>query len=124
MASELTGILQLGLPVKDLARATGFYRDTLGLQLFMNGPNMAFLNCGGVRIYLDANPGTVEAGKNSLIYFRTDNIDRAHSSLKERGATIFQSPNLIASLADRDVWLMWIRDTEENLLGVMEERRK
>lgn len=124
MAGELTGVLQIGVPVKDIERATGFYRQTLGLQLLMNGPNMAFLNCGGVRIYLDANPGTVEPGKNSMIYFRTDNIDSAHAAFKERGATIYQVPQVVASLADRDVWLMWVRDSEENLLGVMEERHK
>jgi methylmalonyl-CoA/ethylmalonyl-CoA epimerase len=124
MASELTGVMQLAVPVKDIERATTFYRDKIGLRLLMNGPNMAFLDCGDIRIYLDANPGTVEAGKNSMIYFRTGNVEQAHSAFKQRGVTIHQPPQIIASLPDRDVWLMWIRDSEENLLGVMEERRK
>lgn len=64
MASELTGVLQIAIPAKDIERATGFYRDTLGLPLLMNGPNMAFFDCGGIRLYLDPNPGPVEAGKN------------------------------------------------------------
>ncbi len=85
---------------------------------------MAFLDCGGIRIYLDANPGTVEAGKNSMIYFQAANVERAHSAFKERGVTVHQPPHVIASLPDRDRWLMWVRDSEENLLGVMEERRK
>src|SRR5581483_10756748 len=98
MAGELVGIQQLAIPVKEIERATAFYRDTLGFRLLMNGPNMAFLDCGGIRLYLDGNPGTVEAGKNSLIYFRAENIDRAHSSFKESGVTIFRSPEIIASL--------------------------
>ena len=124
MASELTGVMQLSIPAKDIERATVFYRDQLGFRFLMNGPNMAFLDCGGIRIYLDANPGTVEVGKNSLIYFRAANIERAHSVFKEQGVTVHQPPHIIASLPDRDVWLMWVRDSETNLLGVMEERRK
>lgn len=124
MASELTGVMQLAIPVKDIERAITFYRDKIGLQLLMNSPNMAFLDCGGIRIYLDANPGTVEAAKNSMIYFRTGDVEQAHSAFKQRGVTIHQHPQVIAALPDRDVWLMWIRDSEENLLGIMEERRR
>ena len=124
MAGELTGVLQLAIPVSNIERATAFYRDSLGFRFLMNAPNMAFLDCGGIRIYLDANPGVSEAGKNTLIYFRAQNIDRAHSTFKESGITVVQPPQIIASLPDRDIWLMWIRDSESNLLGVMEERQK
>lgn len=124
MSGILNGVIQIAIPAKDINRATAFYRDTLGMTLLMNPPNMAFLDCGGIRIYLDANPGVAEAGGNSLIYFRTDDMDRAQSTLKEKGVAIHQAPAIIAKLPDRDVWLMWIRDSESNLLGIMEERRK
>lgn len=124
MPAELTGILQVAIPVKEIERATAFYRDALGLQFLMAGPNMAFFACGGTRIYLDANPGVVEAGGNSLIYFRAADIESAHASLQEQSVAIHQDPRVIASLPDRDVWLMWIRDSESNLLGIMEERPK
>jgi predicted enzyme related to lactoylglutathione lyase len=124
MSEQLIGVMQLAIPVTNIERATAFYRDTLGFRLLMNGPNMAFLDCGGIRLYLDANPGAVEAGKNTLIYFRAENIDRAHSAFNEGGVTIFRKPEIIASLPHRDLWLMWIRDSESNLLGVMEERQK
>jgi len=90
----------------------------------MNGPNMAFLHCGGIRIYLDANSGIVEARGNSLIYFRARNVDHAHSTFRDRGVTIHKAPHIIAGSPDSDVWLVWIRDLESNLLGVMAERRK
>lgn len=123
MPSILTGILQVAIPAKDIERATAFYRDTLGMTYLFNAPNMAFLDCGGIRIYLDANPGVKEPGGNSLLYFRTDDIDRAHSQLQSSGADIHQAPGIIAKLPDREVWLMWIRDSESNLLGIMEERK-
>jgi len=122
--SELNGVMQIAIPAKDIDRATAFYRDTLGFALLMNGPKMAFLECGGIRIYLDANPGGTESGGNSLVYFRATNIERAHASFKKSGVVIHQVPHVIASLPDRDVWLMWIRDSESNLLGIMEERPK
>jgi len=122
--SELTGVIQIAIPVRDIDRATAFYRDTLGFGLLMNGPNMAFLDCGGVRIYLDANPGGTEPGGNSLLYFRASNIPHAHKAFQESGVTIHREPHVIASLPDRDVWLMWIRDSEQNLLGIIEERAK
>jgi methylmalonyl-CoA/ethylmalonyl-CoA epimerase len=125
MALEcVTGIAQVAVPVTDIGRATRFYRDRLGLKLLMEAPNMAFFDCSGVRLYLDANPGVVEAGGNSLLYFRATDMDGCHAALQQAGVTIHQEPRVVASLPDRDVWLMWIRDSESNLLGLMEERRK
>lgn len=122
--SELNGVIQVAIPARDIDRATAFYRDTLGLGLLMNGPNMAFLDCGGIRVYLDANPGSTEPGGNSLVYFRATNIQHALKTFKDSGVTIHREPHVIASLEDRDVWLMWIRDSESNLLGIIEEQPK
>jgi methylmalonyl-CoA/ethylmalonyl-CoA epimerase len=45
-------------------------------------------------------------------------------SLKEKNVAIHQEPHIIATMPDHDLWLMWIRDSEENLLGIMEERKR
>ncbi len=124
MTTELVGVLQLAIPARDIDRATAFYRDALRLRFLMNGPNMVFFDCASIRIYVDANPGTAEAGGNSMIYFRTANIEQTHAAYKDRGVTIHKAPHIIANLPDSEVWLMWIRDSESNLLGVMEERHK
>lgn len=121
--SALNGVIQIAIPARDIDRATAFYCENLGLGLLMKGPNMSFLECGGIRIYLDANPGGT-AGGNSLVYFRATNMAHAHRAFKDSGVIIHREPHGIASLADRDVWLMWIRDSESNLLGIMEERPK
>ena len=124
MADILTGILQVAIIAKDIERATSFYRDKVGLRFLFNAPNMAFFECGGVRIYIDANPGSSHGPGYSSIYFRTDDIQAAHRTFKERGVSIHQEPGIIARLPDRDVWLMWIRDSEDNLVGVMHEAVK
>ena len=50
----LNQIGQIAIPVSDLERAVGFYRDVLGMQfLFQAPPGLAFFDCGGVRLMLD-----------------------------------------------------------------------
>jgi catechol 2,3-dioxygenase-like lactoylglutathione lyase family enzyme len=124
--SPLTGILQIAITVKDIDRATSFYRDALCFPLLMTAPNMAFFNCGGVRLYLDAAQGSDHTGttSGSLIYFRTPDIEALHAAAKTKNISIHKEPQIIARMPDHDLWLMWIKDSEGNLLGVMEERRR
>ena len=123
MSAQLTGILQIAITVKDIERATAFYRDILGLRLLMNAPNMAFFDRGGVRLYLASGEGTEQHGASSFVYFRSNDISALLAILKEKGVSIHQEPHIIARMPDHDLWLMWIRDSEANLLGVMEERK-
>jgi methylmalonyl-CoA/ethylmalonyl-CoA epimerase len=126
MGSSLIGILQIAITVKEIDRATAFYRDVLGLPLLMTAPNMAFFNCGGVRLYLSGGQGSehADSGSGSFIYFRTPNIDALLADAKAKNVLIHQEPNVIARMPDHDLWLMWIKDSEDNLLGIMEERRR
>lgn len=121
MGAKLTGVLQISLPVQDMARATAFYRDVLGLKFLMGGPNMAFFDCGGVRLYLASGVG---AGTSSSVYFRCEDMVAQLAALKERQVSIHKEPHIIAPMPDHDLWLMWIRDSEGNLLGIMEERKR
>ncbi len=124
MTTSLVGILQFAVTVKEIDRATGFYRDVLGLPLLMTAPNMAFFNCGGVRLYLSGGHGSEHGGSGSFIYFKTLDIDAFLADAKSKNVSIHQEPQIIARMPDHDLWLMWIKDSEENLLGIMEERRK
>jgi methylmalonyl-CoA/ethylmalonyl-CoA epimerase len=120
---QITGVLQLAIPVRDIARATAFYRDSLGLKFLMDAPNMAFFDCGGVRLYLDANEASQPASSNQFVYFRSTDIFNHVTALKTKDISIHQEPRVIAKLAHAEVWLMWIHDSEGNLLGIMEERK-
>jgi predicted enzyme related to lactoylglutathione lyase len=124
MSTSLTGILQVAITVKEIDRATAFYRDVLGLSVLMTGPNMAFFNCGGVRLYLSCGEGSQQSGSSSFLYFRTSDITAFLADAKARNVSIHQEPNVIARMPDHDLWLMWIKDSEGNLLGIMEERRR
>jgi catechol 2,3-dioxygenase-like lactoylglutathione lyase family enzyme len=122
MNSQLAGILQISIPVADVARATAFYRDVLELKFLFAAPNMAFFDCGGVRLYLSGE-GSGRARMGAFVYFKTPDLDRQFAIFKERKVTIHQEPHVIAKMPDHDLWLMWIKDSEGNLLGIMEERK-
>jgi methylmalonyl-CoA/ethylmalonyl-CoA epimerase len=117
----LNSIGQIAILVKDVNRATDFYRDKLGMKhLFATG-NLSFFECGGIRLMLD-KPEKTDAG-TSIIYFKVPEIREAHQQLKSRGVEFVDQPHLIAKLPDHDLWMTFFRDSEGNLLGLMSEVR-
>src|SRR5687767_15707349 len=109
--------------VHDVDRAVAFYRDALGLPfLFAAPPNLAFFDCGGVRLMLSTpEPGFDHPG--SVLYFAVDDIRQSYDTLTARGVTFSGEPHKIATLADREVWLAEFSDSEGNSLALMSEPR-
>lgn len=115
---------QIALTVSDVAKATGFYRDILGLKfLFAAGPNLAFLSAGSVRLMLSTPQGHGEAGKNSVLYFKVSAIAATHAAIVARGAVNERAPQLAAKMPDHELWIGFVRDPDGNLVGLMEEKR-
>lgn len=120
----LSDIGQIAIVVSDVARAIAFYRDVLGLKfLFSAGPNLAFLAAGPVRLMLTTPQGHGEAGKNSILYFRVDDLAATHAAIVGRGATNERGPTLTAKLPDHELWLAFVRDPDGNPVGLMSEVR-
>jgi len=120
----LSEIGQIAVNVHDLKRATAFYRDTLGMKFLFEVPNMAFFDCGAVRLML----GTAERPEfdhpASVIYYRVADLQQAYQVLRSRGARFEGAPHLIARLPDHELWMAFLRDSENNLLALMSEVRK
>ena len=115
---------QIAVVVSDVSRAKHFYVDVLGLKhLFDAGPNLAFVAAGQVRLMLTTPQGAGEVGKNSVLYFRTDGLEAFFAAVVERGAKAERSPQLSAKLPDHELWIGFVRDPDDNLVGLMEERR-
>lgn len=124
MNPELSDLGQIALVVSDVAKATHFYRDILGLKfLFDAGPNLAFLAAGDVRLMLSTPQGHGEPGKNSILYFKVRDIAATHAAIIDRGATNERAPQLTARMPDHELWIGFIRDPDGNLVGLMEEKR-
>lgn len=120
----IEAIGQIAIPVKDLSRAVKFYRDVLGMQfLFEAPPQLAFFNCGGVRIMLD-NPVDKEfANHSNIIYLKTGDISATYETFRAAGTEFIDKPHLIAKMPDHDLWMTFFKDTEGNTLALMCEVR-
>jgi predicted enzyme related to lactoylglutathione lyase len=122
--AALSEIGQIALTVSDVAAATAFYRDVLGLRfLFSAGPNLAFFAAGGVRLMLSVPEGAGVVGRNSTLYFKVADAAAAHAAIVARGAKDEHGPSLIARMPDHELWMAFVRDMDGNLVGLMEERR-
>ena len=72
---------QIGVPVKDLSRAIGFYKDKIGLSLLFNTDSMAFFECNNMRLLLSLPEKEEYATSSSVIYFQVKNIKKTYESL-------------------------------------------
>ena len=121
----LSQIGQIALVVSDVAHATAFYRDVLGLKfLFTAPPNLAFFGAGSVRVMLTTPQGHGEIGKNSVVYFKVDDIEATYAAIVTRGARSERAPAMIAKMPDHDLWMAFVRDPDGNLIGLMSEVRQ
>jgi methylmalonyl-CoA/ethylmalonyl-CoA epimerase len=114
---------QIAVPVTDIDRAIGFYRDVLGMRFLFQAPSgLGFFDCEGVRLMLDA-PAKDNAGKGSVIYYVVSDLHSAFETLSNRGVHFDSEPHLIAKMSDHELWMASFRDPDQNLLAMMSEVR-
>jgi methylmalonyl-CoA/ethylmalonyl-CoA epimerase len=118
---RLDRIGQISITVKDVDRATAFYRDVLGLKFLFAFPGMAFFDCGGVRLYLTVAESPAFA-HSSILYYRVDVIEDAAQTLRERGVVFEREPHRLHGDARQELWMAFFKDSEENTLALMCER--
>ncbi|ACB74614.1 VOC family protein [Opitutus terrae] len=125
MNAAVSEIGQIALTVRDVAQATRFYRDVLGLPfLFEAGPQLAFLAAGSVRLMLTTPQGHGEPGHNSILYFKVADLPAVHAAVVARGARSEREPQLTARMPDHELWISFVRDPDDNLIGLMSEVRR
>jgi methylmalonyl-CoA/ethylmalonyl-CoA epimerase len=120
----LAQIGQIAVPVSNIDRATAFYRDVLGMRfLFQTPPGLAFFDCNGIRLLLDAPAKAQAENYSSIIYYKVPDIQAAFEILNARGVVFEGEPHLIAKMPDHDLWMAFFRDPDSNLLALMGEVR-
>ena len=120
---NLAHIEQVAIPVRDLARATAFYRELLGMKLlFEVPPDLAFFDCDGVRLALSIASDPMYEPPGSIVYYRVADIEAAHAELERRGVEFLRGPHLVARLDAIEVWMAFFEDTEGNTLAITSER--
>ena len=120
----LTQIGQIAINVHDVKKATAFYRDTLGMKFLFEVPNLAFFDCGGVRLMLGPPEKPEFDHPGSILYYRVEDIQAAYDVLASRGVRFEGKPHLVARLPDHDLWMAFLRDIDNNLLALMSELRR
>lgn len=113
---------QLFIPVTHLERAIEFYRYTLGLPfLFTAPPQMAFFQCGSVRLLVGEPQGSAAFQPGSAIYFQVSDIQAVYSSLSDQGVDFNSAPHIVHRTLETDLWLAEFADPDGNALVLMSE---
>ena len=119
---QLNDIGQIGLTVRDLARARDFYHKTLGMRLLFDAGTMAFFQCGAVRLMIGLAEQPTPVG-GTILYFRVEDIQGVYGVLKARQVEFVQPPHLVARMPDHELWMAIFKDTDGNTLALMSEVR-
>ena len=115
-------VAQVMIPVDDFERGSAFYRDTLGIPLlFAAPPQMAFFQCGTVRLLVGVLPAGQKAARGSAIYFRVEDIHCVYKTLKDKGVHFVVEPHVVNRTGKSELWLAEFTDPEGNQLALLSE---
>lgn len=118
-------LVQIAQKADDLARATEFYVDLFGAgaTATYDPPGLVFFDLDGVRLLLD------RVAPSALHYYAVDDIHATITRLREAGVTVESDPHVIFGHEDdtlgpagTDEWQAFVRDTEGNMVGLVEQR--
>jgi len=116
----LGAIGQIARCVEDIAEASKFYGEVLGLPHLYSFGTLAFFDCGGVRLFLSQDKGSAE----SILYFRVPDIHATHRVLSERGAVFVNAPHMVHRHADgTEEWMAFFNDNEGRPLAIMAQAK-
>jgi catechol 2,3-dioxygenase-like lactoylglutathione lyase family enzyme len=121
-STALTAIGQLSIVVKDVPRATAFYRDALGLPMLFEFPGLAFFNCGGVRLMLSGAEKPEFDHPSSILYFTVGDIVATHARLVAAGVAFDDEPHIVHRAGKTNLWMTFFRDPDHNIHALMQDR--
>ena len=120
-------LVQIAQRADDLERATAFYTLLLGSPpvATYDPPGLVFFDLGGVRLLIE------RGAPSATVYLRVEDIDAAVARAREAGTEVASEPHVIFAHADdtlgprdTDEWQAFIRDSEGNLVGLVEQRQR
>ena len=123
MEQEMTlgPVGQIARSVRSAAEARRWYQETLGLKHLYSFGNLAFFDCGGVRLFLSEGDG---APAESIIYFKVEDIRSSHAALASKGVEFTHAPHMIHRHDDgTEEWMAFFNDNEGRPLAIMAQAR-
>lgn len=119
---QLGPLGQIARSVKNIKSAERFYREIVGLPHLYTFGNLAFFDCGGVRLFLSQGDGGDDG--QSILYFKVADIHAAHEDLRARGAEFLDAPHMIHKHGDgTEEWMTFFKDDEGRPLAIMAQAR-
>ena len=113
---------QIAIAVSDVKRSISFYQDCLGLSLLFEAPpSLAFFQCGETRLMVTELQGDTRDHHTSVIYYQVDDIQAYVEQIKGKGCVLERDPQMTARMPDHELWIAFLRDPDDNLLGIMSE---
>ena len=111
--------------MSDITAAVHWYGKVLGLKHLYTFGNLAFFDCGGVRLFLSEGDGKPS---ESLLYFRVPDVRSAHTELAARRHHCSFVPMLpphdpLKHADGTEAWRAFFKDTEERPLAIMAQVR-
>jgi methylmalonyl-CoA/ethylmalonyl-CoA epimerase len=119
-------LVQVAQRAEDLDRAAAFYSNLLGTEPTgrFDPPGLLFFDLDGVRLLLE------RGAQSATVYLGVDDIDATVERLRAAGVAVEAEPHVIFSHPDdalgpagTDEWQAFVRDSEGNLVGLVEQRR-
>jgi catechol 2,3-dioxygenase-like lactoylglutathione lyase family enzyme len=112
---QLSRIAAIMLGVRDLAAASAFYKDKLGLNLIMQEPALALLQCGNVMLGLSPrHMNAAPLAEAVEVSFGVDNLRATHKALGEKGVAFLSEPRQVTPTD----WAVHFRDVDGHLLSL------
>jgi catechol 2,3-dioxygenase-like lactoylglutathione lyase family enzyme len=122
------GILEAAKPAivictRDRARATAFYRDTLGLSLAFEDAFASVFNTGGVTLRISV-VADFTPHEHTILGFHVPDVPATVQALREKGLTFniysaFRQDHLAIWIAPGGaVRVAWFRDPDGNVLSI------
>lgn len=122
------GILETAKPAivictRDRARATAFYRDTLGLKVAYEDGFAAVLNTGGVTLRISI-VADFTPHEHTILGFNVPDVASTVRALREKGVTfntyqhVLQDELGIFTAPGGAVRVAWFKDPDGNVLSV------
>ena len=121
------GMIQVAQRAEDLDRAARFYADLLGAGpvATYDPPGLVFFDLEGTRLLID------RLAPSALHYYAVDDIDATVARLRAAGVEIETEPHVIFAHdedtlgpAGTDEWMAFVRDSEGNTVGLVEQRAR
>ena len=75
----------------------------------------------GIKLMLTTLQGPEQDHKTSVIYYQVDDIEQASKQLKAKNVLFEREPQLAVNMPDHDLWMAFLRDPDNNLIGLMAE---